>query len=221
MGVVLFSVYYILLPMASRCTCCHICHTSVKTSRRTFFPCSSCPSIICRQCIEGNGEEWDSLGMSEDWDCPRCRDACPCKRCKNRTGPSIHSKQNSRQNSPDQLGKRSNSSSPLSSPERKRRRAHDSQIISGLGLSNAAMATPSELSAAIPTTTSPRKPTTLVEELHNKSEQCLSYIGRTERLLELVREEQSRIAAELNALMSSEEGAHNSTRSEVDAPISV
>merc|ERR1712137_1225730 len=220
MGVFLFSVYYILLPMASRCTCCHICHTSVKTSRRTFFPCSSCPSIICRQCIEGNGEEWDSLGMSEDWDCPRCRDACPCKRCKNRSGPSLHSKQNSSQSSPDQLGKRSRSISPLSSPEGKRRRANDSQIISGLGLSNAAMATPSELSSVTPQTTSPEKPTTLVEELHNKSEQCLSYIGRTERLLELVREEQSRISSELHVLMSSEKEP-DSSRSEVNTPISV
>merc|ERR1712222_130160 len=136
----------------------------------------------------------------------------------------MHSKQNSRQSSPDQLGKRSRSTSPLSSPDGKRRRANDSQIISGLGLSNAAMATPSELSAAIPTTPSPEKPTTLVEELNNKSEQCLSYIGRTERLLELVREEQSRIASELSALMSSEEKEEpDSPRSEVnaDTPISV
>merc|ERR1712137_1093412 len=133
MGVFLFSVYYILLPMASRCTCCHICHTSVKTSRRTFFPCSSCPSIICRQCIEGNGEDWNEINESSCWDCPRCRDACPCKRCRNRVNspsPKSYSPAKTVKRSLDEIDNHDDSS-----PERKKPKL-ESQVISGLGLTN-------------------------------------------------------------------------------------
>merc|ERR1712154_350871 len=105
------------------------------------------------------------------WDCPRCRDACPCKRCRNRVN---------------------------SSPEPKKRKL-ESQVISGLGLTNATAHRSAEEPATCPKPQS--NPTSWVQELHNKNEKCLSYIDRTERLLQLVREEQSRIASELDALI--------------------
>lgn len=184
--------------MSQRCTCCHICHTSVKTSRRTFFPCSSCPSIICRQCIEGNGEDWDAINVSSCWDCPRCRDACPCKRCRNR----VNSSPSSKSCSPVKSVKRpfdDLDSEEDSSPDRKKPKL-ESQVISGLGLSNSAA---SRTEVVTPPNPPPQKkgPTSWVQELHSKNEQCLSYIDRTERLLQLVREEQSRIASELDALI--------------------
>jgi len=177
--------------MSQRCTCCHICHTSVKTSRRTFFPCSSCPSIICRQCIEGNGEDWETLNEASSWDCPRCRDACPCKRCRNRANSSP-----SKSSSPGKPSKRPLEDSDSESPEPKKAKI-ENQVISGLGLSNSALPrSPVEVSLS-----DKSGPTSWVQELHNKNEQCLSYIDRTERLLQLVREEQSRIASELDALV--------------------
>merc|ERR1712000_203444 len=70
--------------MSTRCTCCHVCHTSLKTSKRSFFPCTKCPSIICRQCIEMTGQDWDEVNNLKKWDCPRCCGDCPCKRCRNK-----------------------------------------------------------------------------------------------------------------------------------------
>merc|ERR1712000_140515 len=149
--------------MGSRCTCCHICHTSVKTSRRTFYPCSACPSIICRQCIEGNGEDWDLL--DDQWECPRCRDCCPCKRCKNKDSKQISPKRKERE-----------SYSPV--PTKRRRLANSNESVK------------LEFETR----------ETLVITLKEKNEQCLSYIDRTEKLLEIIREEQAKISSELASL---------------------
>ena len=150
----------------SRCTCCHICHTSLKTSRRTFYPCLSCPSIICRQCIESIGEEWEDLG--DQWECPRCRDCCPCKRCKGKDP-------NTRQISPKR--KERDFDSPVPTKRRK-------------------------LSPTRSIESSPETREELVDALQQKNEQCLSYIDRTQRLLEIIRAEQNRISSELAALAS-------------------
>merc|ERR1712137_192771 len=47
-------------------------------------PCRECPSIICRQCIELTGQDWDQVRSLPDWSCPRCEGDCPCKRCRNK-----------------------------------------------------------------------------------------------------------------------------------------
>lgn len=195
--------------MSNRCTCCHICHTSVKTSKRSFFPCSSCPSIICRQCVENMREDWELLGESSDWECPRCRDCCPCKRCRNKESNSDRVSSNKairrsstspEQSRSKQKPKRFRSSSPSSeSPPRKKQK-----------ISNESMAYPEYLVAFSQTNFSaPTKPAngntsdsnTMVDRLQKKNEECLDYIGRTERLLQIIREEQDRISSELASLM--------------------
>merc|ERR1712137_1434763 len=86
MGHSFLSVLDMSSPLAaSRCTCCHICHTSLKTSRREFFPCSTCPTIICRQCVELAEQDWNQVINSDEWSCPRCCGDCPGKRKRDRS----------------------------------------------------------------------------------------------------------------------------------------
>lgn len=190
--------------MSNRCTCCHICHTSVKTSKRSFFPCSSCPSIVCRQCIESMNEDWETLGESCDWDCYRCRDCCPCKRCRNKESSNTIVDQSisrrastSPEERPKKRPKRYRSSSPSDeAPPKKKQK-----------ISNEDVAYPkflAELSTGFIAATPNKLPSdTIVNQLQRKNEECLDYIGRTERLLQIIREEQSRISSELASLMKS------------------
>merc|ERR1711934_621315 len=170
--------------MSSRCTCCHICHTSLKTSRRSFFPCSACPSIICQQCVEGMNEDWDALATTKDWECPRCRDCCPCKRCKNK----------------DSTDKRRSSASPIHHIQKRQRSESSSPAPKKQKVSNESSAFPNflkELSQFADDQTEE----SLVGRLQKKNEECLNYIGRTERLLQIIREEQDRISSELQSLV--------------------
>ena len=90
-------------PTSNHCTCCHICHTSMKTSKREFFHCVSCTSVLCIQCVENYIIDSQECGRdpvaltkqinqikkkSGSWNCLKCEGKCPCKRCKNRTPPS-------------------------------------------------------------------------------------------------------------------------------------
>lgn len=67
----------------------------MKTSKREFFNCQTCTSVLCIQCVElhmkNTFEEYNTK-LAEDpehakkplWSCLKCEGKCPCKRCKNR-----------------------------------------------------------------------------------------------------------------------------------------
>lgn len=174
---------------SSRCTCCHVCHTSLKTSRRSFFPCSDCPSIICRQCIELTGQDWDHVNSLKGWSCPRCCGDCPCKRCRNKvvttsTKSSSERKTYKRKRSPATIFEDN-----AFSPKKVQKTKSDSSPLS-------------EKSSEIDTPTFDKDQR--IMELFNKNKQCMDYITRTERLLSLIRSEQGRIQLELKSIASSD-----------------
>ena len=79
------------MQQLSRCTCCHVCHSSEKTSNRQFTPCTTCNSITCRPCLESLGEVWEEVIHSPTFSCPKCLRTCPCRRCacKYKNNPSL------------------------------------------------------------------------------------------------------------------------------------
>ena len=178
--------------MTGRCTCCHVCHTSLKTSRRRFAPCTTCPTIICQQCIEFTGDDWDSIVVSPTWSCPRCRGDCPCKRCKNKvSGGNLR---NSEESFPRLVTiekprrkpkrKRTTSRSPIARPAKARRMDMDM------------LAVPSTVASEEPGSMELRR----IERLRRKNEQCVEYISRTENLLNLIKSEQLSICEQIEAL---------------------
>lgn len=38
--------------LKSRCTCCHVCRTSLKNYPRNHLDCSACNAVVCQNCIE-------------------------------------------------------------------------------------------------------------------------------------------------------------------------
>merc|ERR1719359_224881 len=167
-------------PDKSRCTCCHVCHTSEKTSRRRFLPCGTCQSIICEPCLEITRQNFSELVGVRNWSCPRCVGNCPCKRCKNK-----------RSGSP--------SDSPL--PKRKRTRpVIDETNI----LAKHARFSRKESLTETRVQPKPYSHNDRISELKDKNHQCIEYILRTEKLLALIRSEQDRIATELSELTSPE-----------------
>lgn len=180
-----------------RCTCCHICHTSLKTSKRDFFPCSDCPTIICRQCVELTGQDWDHVNSLEDWSCPRCCGDCPCKRCRNKV----------------------NSSPPKSSEKRKlnKRKRAAATIFEDNGFATKVQKTERQTTPKKSLVMIPEDKNQRIEELCNKNKQCLDYISRTERLLNLIRSEQGRIQEELESLSKKSTVKSDSTKELLDA----
>ena len=177
------------MSSSSRCTCCHVCHTSLKTSRRSFFPCSQCPSIICRQCIELTGQEWDRVNSLKDWSCPRCCGDCPCKRCRNKVV---------------------NKSSSFSGERKQKRKRSTTTIFEDNAFSPRKIqktkidSSPKSEATSISMMSQVFDKDQRIIELFNKNKQCMDYITRTERLLTLIRSEQGRIQLELESIASSE-----------------
>mmetsp|Transcript_13524 Transcript_13524/g.53618 ORF Transcript_13524/g.53618 Transcript_13524/m.53618 type:complete len:255 (+) Transcript_13524:145-909(+) len=188
--------------MAGRCTCCHVCHTSLKTSRRHFAPCTTCPTIICQPCIEFTGDNWEEIVVNPTWSCPRCRGDCPCKRCKNKVSGGLRTSGDSFPRlvtieKPRRKAKRKRTASrspELSarvkarrpSPDRSRRELEDDSDIVPPG-----------------TTGEMRK----LALLRHKNEQCIEYITRTEALLNLIRSEQLSIHTQLEAITANLESS--------------
>merc|ERR1712137_108336 len=176
-------IYFVMTTQ--RCTCCHICHTSLKTSKREFFPCSACPSIICRQCIELTDQDWNEIQALKDWTCPHCNGDCPCKRCKNKVNSVTNGKPTEKKTTT--LGKR--------------RRSFDSICEDNAYL---LVKTPRTVHSSSPVKIAdlPEKDDkqSRIEELFSKNKQCLDYISRTERLLALIKDEQGRIQSELSCI---------------------
>jgi len=185
-----------------RCTCCHVCHTSEKTSRRRFLPCSTCQSIICEPCIELTNQQFHDLVGKRNWSCPRCEGNCPCKRCKNKR-----------------------STSPSDSSPKSRKRSQSPVF------NDETFYTPAKVSRRVPTDTiaevrnevvkkisapAPWEPHDRIAELKSKNRQCIEYILRTEKLLSLIRSEQDRIAVQINSL-TSEPGSPYSSGSDLES----
>lgn len=186
---------------SQRCTCCHICHTSVKTSRRNFIPCTTCQSIICQPCIELTGQNYDSILMLSTWSCPRCCNNCPCKRCRNKLSKK------------SDYSPTTSTSVILSSSQDKHRqkRRRTTSIIDESSYSPSKISKTSlKLDAPSTFNQSTVNKSTLkssgddqlnrITELRSKNQQCIEYILRTERLLALIRSEQDRIAEELSII---------------------
>eukprot|EP00012_Vannella_robusta_P008617 CAMPEP_0206207188 /NCGR_PEP_ID=MMETSP0166-20121206/15444_1 /ASSEMBLY_ACC=CAM_ASM_000260 /TAXON_ID=95228 /ORGANISM="Vannella robusta, Strain DIVA3 518/3/11/1/6" /LENGTH=149 /DNA_ID=CAMNT_0053627905 /DNA_START=196 /DNA_END=645 /DNA_ORIENTATION=- len=130
-------------------------------------------------------EDWDALATTPDWECPRCRGCCPCKRCKNK----------------DSNEKR-RSSSPIFESKKRQRYASSSPSAKKQKLSNNSTAFPDFLASLSKMSDTAVVEESLVGRLQKKNEECLNYIGRTERLLQIIREEQNRISSELDSLVN-------------------
>merc|ERR1712137_1065959 len=141
-------------------------------------PCRECPSIICRQCIELTGQDWDQVRSLPDWSCPRCEGDCPCKRCRNKVA-------NGKSQSP---------------PKNKRKRP--ATIREDNAYSPKSQKTSSRLFPSKPEKSTETKGSR-IKELINKNQQCLDYIVRTQRLLSLIKSEQGRLQTELDSIAQS------------------
>jgi len=73
--------------LKSRCTCCHVCRTSLRNYPRDHLDCTECNAVVCRQCFENRLENitWiEGLARKDDWICPACDGSCVCARCTSR-----------------------------------------------------------------------------------------------------------------------------------------
>jgi len=73
--------------LKSRCTCCHVCRTSLRNYPRDHLDCTECNAVVCRQCFENRLDNitWEEgLAKKDDWICPACDGSCACARCASR-----------------------------------------------------------------------------------------------------------------------------------------
>jgi len=75
--------------MSTHCTCCHLCHVSMKQRPRQLLACSDCNAILCRTCLETRWRTNQWLDQPVGWVCHKCRGDCPCKSCKGRSGTRV------------------------------------------------------------------------------------------------------------------------------------
>lgn len=205
--------------MAGRCTCCHVCHTSLKTSRRHFAPCTTCPTIICQPCIEFTGDDWGEIVVNPTWSCPRCRGDCPCKRCKNKVSGGLRT-------SGDSFPRLTAIEKPRRKPKRKRTASRSPESMSMPNLKTRRTASPDSarpreeedtVSSLVPPGASAemRK----IALLRHKNQQCIEYIARTEALLRLIRSEQVSICTQLETITANMDAASDSgSPSPADSP---
>lgn len=75
----------VVRPKKSHCTCCHVCHVSMKQRPRPTLACTQCNIIICKPCLQ---ERWSTnqwiASPANNWVCHKCRGVCVCKGCRNR-----------------------------------------------------------------------------------------------------------------------------------------
>lgn len=191
--------------MAGRCTCCHVCHTSLKTSRRHFAPCTTCPTIICQPCIEFTGDDWGEIVVNPTWSCPRCRGDCPCKRCKNKVSGGLRT-------SGDSFPRLVSIEKPRRKPKRKRTASRSPESASLPNLKTRRSSPDSSVREEEDTASSLVPPGASAEMrkialLRHKNEQCIEYIARTEALLRLIRSEQISICTQLENITANMDSA--------------
>lgn len=73
-------------PKAHHCTCCHVCHVSMKQRPRPIAACSMCNTIICKLCLQDRWktDQWDEACSQPSWVCHKCNGTCVCKSCKSK-----------------------------------------------------------------------------------------------------------------------------------------
>lgn len=98
--------------LKSRCTCCHVCRTSLKNYPRPHLDCSACNAVVCQPCIEFrlSGPSWETVSKETNWLCPSCLGTCVCQRCTARPFEiASKSTSNQKRKSENSTKKRSNS----------------------------------------------------------------------------------------------------------------
>ena len=193
----------------TRETFCHICHISSGTSRRKFANCTKCSAIVCKPCVENTGAYWSSVQRQRDWTCQKCLGTCPCKKCFQASGPAVFSDLRKRTRSEYDPKGSKNTPEPPSSPDE----AEDEEINEN---SPVISSPPDDLCE------SPKKQKiehiedtegeaeeeeeerdlSYIQELVAKNQQCLEYLARTTRLLEMIQREQKNIEQDLSRLNS-------------------
>lgn len=73
-------------PKPHHCTCCHVCHVSMKQRPRPIAACAQCNTIICKLCLQDRwkNDQWDEACASAGWVCHKCVGTCVCKACKSK-----------------------------------------------------------------------------------------------------------------------------------------
>jgi len=73
-------------PKPHHCTCCHVCHVSMKQRPRPIAACSQCNTIICKLCLmdRWKTDQWEEACSTSNWICHKCRGLCVCKSCKSK-----------------------------------------------------------------------------------------------------------------------------------------
>ena len=73
-------------PKPHHCTCCHVCHVSMKQRPRPIAACSQCNTIICKLCLQDRwkNDQWEDACSSAGWVCHKCVGTCVCKACKSK-----------------------------------------------------------------------------------------------------------------------------------------
>jgi hypothetical protein len=56
-------------PKPHHCTCCHVCHVSMKQRPRPIAACAQCNTIICKLCLQDRwkNDQWDDACSSAGW----------------------------------------------------------------------------------------------------------------------------------------------------------
>lgn len=73
-------------PKPHHCTCCHVCHVSMKQRPRPISACSACNTIICKICLQERWktDQWEEACTTPNWVCHKCMGNCICKACKSK-----------------------------------------------------------------------------------------------------------------------------------------
>lgn len=83
-----------MMATSVHCTCCHVCHVSMKQRPRQLLACAACNTIICRTCLETRWktDQWAEGCLEDQWVCHKCRGDCPCKACRGKGGAAVASR---------------------------------------------------------------------------------------------------------------------------------
>jgi len=82
-------------PKPHHCSCCHVCHVSMKQRPRPIAACSNCNTIICKLCLQDRWktDQWEEACSTSNWVCHKCRGICVCKACKSKGARNQQEKQ--------------------------------------------------------------------------------------------------------------------------------
>eukprot|EP01117_Protostelium_nocturnum_P018824 TRINITY_DN7956_c0_g2_i1.p1 TRINITY_DN7956_c0_g2~~TRINITY_DN7956_c0_g2_i1.p1 ORF type:complete len:333 (-),score=121.35 TRINITY_DN7956_c0_g2_i1:262-1260(-) len=80
-----------LTPFSGEHTsCCHLCLSSITSRPRPSQKCTTCNTIICKNCLGRYSPlDWNE-NNSKPYYCPVCMGVCCCKRCVTRGPPKVN-----------------------------------------------------------------------------------------------------------------------------------